>query len=695
MAKQTIVIGNIDGFKNLSVQEKNKITKDVKVVPINTGAWKNAFTSIWKAFSTGKKLTGSNVGFDELKKQFDTPIKNPFSIDSGGNIVMEINISDSLTPSEKKQYIDTVTSKVPAEIRNSVVKVANSSTTPVSQLPRSFQGGDDNLYQVWSNNPDLRKEFPTFEGKGISGNWNMTEWARRYPSDYNERLSKLSTSETTPINQLPQTLPQSASSTITANRDQVRSAYMTYIGREPTEAEYNHHATNQTGLDALNEWAMKQTFEGPSTQTQQTEIVQPQVQDTTTQPVVETKTTVTPGDQTGTATGPMTEYEELTEAQLWEYWQELRENTEGGGIGPKLYEIYNSRPDLQEVYDSSGKAIPGKGADGFTLNHWAMEFGWKENPDLIMYKPENVVRSVYRYPLRGTDPLATGDTYDAGALDWIKAIRDRKFTTIDSVIGAMRHDSGGEWDSLTDAQQTALLIDAYIPAEGLSQIPKFSDFWNEAQGRIEIENRVNTVYGKLMDDYLEGKGIDEKRYIEDWARLAVGDLTDEEMEDLKEGKVTAIELSEKLKAEGREPGEIGEDELLALTDTQKKFRQSLKQATEGYASAGLTYSSLREKDEEGLRENLGIQQAGIQKEAKRLKDAAGRAATRGQEDIEFDIKAKTTEIEERDKPKEIETAVTQRRAEELTKYDLLKSQTEADILKQQEEALKKAGKQGF
>ena len=47
-----------------------------------------------------------------------------------------------------------------------------------------------------------------------------------------------------------------------ATNEDVRNAYTAYIGREPTEAEYTYHSTNQTGLNVLNEWAMKQEWEG-------------------------------------------------------------------------------------------------------------------------------------------------------------------------------------------------------------------------------------------------------------------------------------------------------------------------------------------------------------------------------------------------------------------------------------------------
>jgi len=584
----------------------------------------------------------------------------------------------------------TTESSVPSNISgtNLVINPASGQVITKDELSRQkaisggLTGDTVDLRRVWEGSPDLKKEFPTFEGKGISGDWDMVEWSKRYPSDYKSRLSKLGTTE---ITQAPTDQQVDVNS-----EQQVKDAYQSIVGRQPDSSELKHHITNKTDISHLKNWLT-------DNRDALTRIQPPSKPTTSTVPTTEDTTTLGVGVE-DTTTGPSTktaaDYEQINDDKIWEYWQEIRENTENGGMGPKLYEIYNKREDLQAVYDASGNAIPGKGADGFTMQHWAMEFGWKEDPSLIMYKPENVVRSIYRFPFRGEDPFATG-TFDTGAADYVSAIKNRQLTTIDGLLGAMRVDAGGEWDNLTDSQQSSLLIDAYIPAEGLAQIPKFSEFWDEAQARKDIEERVNTVYGKLMGDYLEGKEIDERRYIEDWARLSIGDLTDDEMKDLQEGRVTAADLATKLKSEGREPGEISEDEARALTDVQRKFTQALKQATEGYAAAGLTYSSIRQAGETGLREELGIQRTGIQTEAERLKESAERIAERGQEDIAFDIKAKTTEVEEREKPAEIETAVTQRRAEEITKYGLLKSQTEEDILKQQEEALKKASSQGF
>lgn len=46
-----------------------------------------------------------------------------------------------------------------------------------------------------------------------------------------------------------------------ATKQDVKNIYTSYIGREPTADEYTHHI-DKTGYDHLNEWAMKQKFEG-------------------------------------------------------------------------------------------------------------------------------------------------------------------------------------------------------------------------------------------------------------------------------------------------------------------------------------------------------------------------------------------------------------------------------------------------
>ncbi len=49
----------------------------------------------------------------------------------------------------------------------------------------------EQLRQVWLKSPDLQKEFPKgLGGSGISGDWNLYDWANRYQEDYQARLEQ-------------------------------------------------------------------------------------------------------------------------------------------------------------------------------------------------------------------------------------------------------------------------------------------------------------------------------------------------------------------------------------------------------------------------------------------------------------------------------------------------------------------------
>lgn len=494
-------------------------------------------------------------------------------------------------------------------------------------------------------------------------------------------------------NTVKQTIP-----TGTANREQVKDAYISYIGREPKESEYIHHI-GKTGLDDLNEWAMKQKKEGTltvsSTPTETTveasTIQKPYIRhpngidvydrqgkiiteanaaaipgfwekvevtetapntNTGAQGATTTDTTTVTDETVGTDTTINTDetisntgYDALTDNQLWSYWQELRENTEGGGMGPVLTQLIEkvNKEDPEKFlpyFDANGKGIVGTPWEGFSTQTWAMLWGWKEYPELIMYKPENVVRSTYRFPFRGEDPLAEG-TFDEGAVSWINAIRNGEITNTNSLLGRMKLDSGDEWSSLPDSEKTALTVDAYIPPEGLSDIPKFGDFFQEEAEKKKIEDWVNEVYDKQLSTFLTDKEIEESRTIADWQTLT---------------------------------GDLSEDETRDLTDSQRRFRESLKQATEGYASAGLTHSSLREAGEGSLREGLELEKKGITTEKQRKQDLATKTKTRTLEDVAREKAAEQERIRVA-KIEEKTGRLTQKRGEELVKYQALKDKT--------------------
>ena len=139
--------------------------------------------------------------------------------------------------------------------------------------------------------------------------------------------------------------------------------------------------------------------------------------------------------------------------------------------------------------------------------------------------------------------------------------------------------------------------------------------------RKEIEERTNTVYNKFLSDYLADKEIEEKRTIEDWQELT---------------------------------RELDEDKERGLTDLQKKFRQSLKQATEGYAAAGLKYSSIREEGEKQIREGLKLGREDIQKQVQRKLSEAGKIKQRTLEDIARETARKKEEVQKTLKPKVVQ-----------------------------------------
>ena len=133
-----------------------------------------------------------------------------------------------------------------------------------------------------------------------------------------------------------------------------------------------------------------------------------------------------------------------------------------------------------------------------------------------------------------------------------------------------------------------------------------------------------------MQNFLEEKGITERRTIEDWARLTISeDLTDEEVKQLGSGEVTVQDLQSKLKKQGRDIlGETGELEQRDLTNVQEQFRNALFQSTQGLAQRGLAFSSMRMEEEKKLRENFARGSDQIQKDFERQKDDAERQKQR-------------------------------------------------------------------
>lgn len=515
----------------------------------------------------------------------------------------------------------------------------------------------DQLRQVWLKSPDLQKEFPTFGNKGVSGDWNIYDWAQKYPQDYSTKLQQTGITATTQ----PSTQKQPATATAqpaTGGATGTQPAKATLaegtLIRAKGTPEIYVVTPDGTKRHIPNPEAFEQEF-GNKGWSKVKDIAPEQFNSIPNSTVTAIQPTTSGATRTQPAIGTQVGASDiLTDNQLWDYWQEIRENETG--IGPKLYEVYSRRPDLQNVFDSSGNGKSGSGAEGFTLEGWAMKYGWTEEPTLVAYKPENVVRSVYRFPFRGTDPLSK-ENYDAGALDWVNAIKNNSITSSKSLLGQIKLDSGNEWNGLSDTEKTAILIDAYIPSESLVDTPKFADYFKEQDVRKEIEDRVNKIYDTQLNNFLQDQETKKNRTIEDWQTLTK---------------------------------DLSEDEEKDLTDTQRTFRQYLTQATEGYAAGGLTYSSIRAEKERQLKETLGVSQEAIKTAATRKLEESAKIKERTMADIAREAELKRQEIETRLKPAETETALTTKRAQALTQYQLLQQQTEEDRIKAEEETKKKA-----
>ena len=237
----------------------------------------------------------------------------------------------------------------------------------------------------------------------------------------------------------------------------------------------------------------------------------------------------------------------------------------------------------------------------------------------------------------------------------------------------MQLDAGGEWAGLSEGRKNALIINAVISPEELKNIPKFSEFFKVSEVKSEIEKDVNRYYDSQLTDYLKSKGIIEKREIEDWARISIGDINQEESDQLLKGEITATDLRTKLEKEGRiVGGEIGAIEEKNLTDTQIQFRQSLSNAIEGYAARGIARSSFRQEGETQIRESLTKEQERIKAEAEKQRQATERETTRAFEDLKIKSESDIKEME-RERAKEKAIELTARQQESLGQYEALSS----------------------
>ena len=265
--------------------------------------------------------------------------------------------------------------------------------------------------------------------------------------------------------------------------------------------------------------------------------------------------------------------------------------------GEKLGSIWSKDPDVQALYDASGKGKVGTGAEGTTIQDWATQIGYKEYPDVLGdYSPTNMVRSAYQL-MFGRDPFDATNP-DPGAMDWVNAVTSGYITSWDDLTGKMSLDAGNEWASLSEAQKTANLLDWESTVQ---DIPEFAEFFPEAAELKAIQDEMDEFYNKEIERYKKEREIVEGRTIEDWATFTE---------------------------------DISEDKEMELTDAQLQFRQALKGATEAYGKAGLAFSSLRKGTEQETRAALKRKQDIIALQAERATGKLDTQKTRILEDLE-------------------------------------------------------------
>ena len=66
--------------------------------------------------------------------------------------------------------------------------------------------------------------------------------------------------------------------------------------------------------------------------------------------------------------------------------------TASAAVGPYLKTLYESRPDLEALFDAKTFAAkPDANTSATGLEDWAREYGWRETPELKFYKPKGAI----------------------------------------------------------------------------------------------------------------------------------------------------------------------------------------------------------------------------------------------------------------------------------------------------------------
>lgn len=495
------------------------------------------------------------------------------------------------------------------------------------------------LVDIYTSRPDLKKAFPQGTVAGSADNAKLNQWwnnngVREYPNTIlvapgdsritkpmtveEQQAQKPSTSQSTvdptPGAQQTTTPPQQNQQVNQPDYSkEITNIYLQNFGRTPTQQELdqqnNSIRTGQLSITNLKSWAENH-------------------------PQNIKKTGEISKQQSGTTIA--IPYQQYTDADLQNFHYEL---SDASGIGRNLRKIYNAPENqwLRDLYGIDGRGKAGTNAEGTTLQTWAFTQGHLDYPEeLAAYEPSNVVRARYRFGFRGEDPF-NNTTYDPGAESYVDAIRNGVITSYNSLLGKMKLDEGGEWDSLDQNTKDILTIEASIEPEKLKDIPKFSEFFDTEKERANVAEYVDKYYDDQLNEFLKDSGVSEKRTIED-----------------------TTSTLENLQTQSEED----------LTDIEKAFRNSLSSATEGYGIKGLAFSSQRQEGEKELRETKSTQEMRVEEELARKQKEAEKVKVRTLEDIARDEEKKRKEIIAT-KAEAKETRLSQKQQQALAGYQAL------------------------
>jgi D-alanyl-D-alanine carboxypeptidase len=202
-------------------------------------------------------------------------------------------------------------------------------------------------------------------------------------------------------------------------------------------------------------------------------------------------------------------------------------------VGPYLKTLYESRPDLQALFDSKTYAAkPDASTSATGLEDWAREYGWRETPELKFYKPKGVIPvpaktdaapavSAAGYVVidnasglivaeensgipRSIASLTKLMTTDVVLTRKVPLTRVQPITAADNVGGSRLGVAAGTKFSVNDLFYAALLPSANDAANALADATKLS--------RTQFVGAMNELAGSLglsRTTFADPTGIDE------------------------------------------------------------------------------------------------------------------------------------------------------------------------------------------